>query len=172
MLIKNFIDQNTCNHFVQILAKSKYLNYEKDNQITNETTKGYYKALQKFHLSQTERVSEIFKKELIPTNDYSRIYTKGSTLVEHTDDGKCEYSLTVNLLNTPEYERWPFYTETNNIIQKYIMGPGDAVFYYGIAQKHWREELLYDKCYQMFLHYVDKNGSNAHLGIANYKDFL
>src|SRR5210317_1243480 len=112
MLIKNFIDQNTCNHFVQILAKSKYLNYEKDNQITNETTKGYYKALQKFHLSQTERVSEIFKKELIPTNDYSRIYTKGSTLGEHTDDGKCEYSLTVNLLNTPEYERWPFYTET------------------------------------------------------------
>ena len=67
MLIKNFIDQNTCNHFVQILAKSKYLNYEKDNQITNETTKGYHKPLQKFHFSITERVSEIFKKELIPT---------------------------------------------------------------------------------------------------------
>ena len=52
------------------------------------------------------------------------------------------------------------------------MTPGDAVFYIGPLQLHWREELTYDKCYQTFLHWVDLNGTNADLGIKNYKDFL
>ena len=172
MLIKNFIDLDTCNQLAQILEKSNYMTHEVDDQMTNKTTRGYYKVLRNFHFSLTERVSEIFKKKLIPTNDYSRIYTKGAELLSHHDGGHCEYSLTVNLLNVPESERWPFYAVTNTGIQEYLMGPGDAVFYYGVLQKHWREELLYDKCYQMFLHYVDINGSNAHLGNKNYKDFL
>jgi len=173
MLIKNFIDQNKCNQLIQILEKSEYRTRDIDPQITNETTRAYLAALWKFNFSMTERVSEVFKKELIPSGDYSRMYTKGSELKPHDDANHCEYSLTINLLNIPESKRWPFYVKTDSVIaEEYLMGPGDAVFYYGILQKHWREELVYDKCYQTFLHYVDVNGSNAHLGYKNYKDFL
>ena len=172
MLIKNFIDQDTCDQLAQTLEKSKYEDYRTDPQITNKTTKAYSQVFKGFHFSLTEKVSKVFNKTLIPTNDYNRIYTKGSVLTRHRDARHCEYSLTVNLRNIPESERWPFYAVTNPGIQEYLMGPGDAVFYYGVLQKHWREELLYDKCYQMFLHYVDINGSNAYLGNKNYKDFL
>ena len=54
MLIKNFIDQDTCAQLAQTLEKSKYKDYRTDSQITNKTTKAYYRVLQKFHFSLKE----------------------------------------------------------------------------------------------------------------------
>ena len=172
MLITNFINLDTCNQMADTLEKTKGIDYTRDIQITNETTLAYYKKFQHWHFELTERVSNIFNKTLIPTNDYSRIYTKGAFLEPHHDDPHCEYSVTLNLRNIPESNSWSFFHRGLNGTVEYKMTPGDAVFYIGPLQLHWREELTYDKCYQTFLHWVDLNGTNADLGIKNYKDFL
>ncbi len=182
MLLENFIDQKTCDEIADIydattpMFVGKTLSSQllmRDHQITNDTTEAYSKVLQKIHYSLTDKVSGVFKKTLIPTRDYGRIYTKGAELHRHVDAGHCEYSVTINILNMPESGRWPFYvTDHKNITKKYVMNRGAAVLYYGPNWEHWRKPLPYDKCYQSFLHFVDINGTNAHYGNKNYKDFL
>ena len=179
MLLENFIDQKTCDEIVNILdaRNPNYVGKPKrdgdDTQITNNTTEAYAKSLVQIHYSLTDEVSKVFKKTLIPTKDYSRIYTKDAKLHKHIDADHCEYSLTINIRNVPESGRWPFYvTDHKGATKKFIMGPGDAVAYYGPFWPHWRTALPYNKCYQTFMHFVDINGTNAHLGNKNYKDFL
>ena len=40
-----------------------------------------------------------------------------------------------------------------------ITNPGDAAVYEGGMYDHWREEYTGEKCMQIFLHYVRKNGN-------------
>lgn len=41
--------------------------------------------------------------------------------------------------------------------------PGDALIYLGSRMKHWREPYEGERQYQMFLHYVFKDGKYADL---------
>lgn len=175
MLLTNFIDQKTCNEIVNILDMSKPsfkgLNAG-DKQITNDTTEAYDRALEKIHFSITDKISAVFNKTLVPSKDYSRIYTKGADLAPHIDGDWCEYSVTINICNVPESGRWPFYvTDHTNTTTQYLMNPGDAVAYYGPYWKHWRKPLEYDKCYQAFFHYVDINGTNAKYRNLHYDEY-
>lgn len=167
MLVKNFLGKKQCEEIAKIMEEDyDERTTKRDPQITDSNTKAFRRKFPVLHYRLIDRVSKIFGKELIPTNDYSRVYAKGAILDSHFDAGHCEYSLTLNIKNEPYDKIWPFYVADplKNRTVEYLMEPGDAVFYYGMAQRHWREELEFDKCYQVFLHYVDKNGSYAHLG--------
>jgi Rps23 Pro-64 3,4-dihydroxylase Tpa1-like proline 4-hydroxylase len=41
------------------------------------------------------------------------------------------------------------------------MQPGDAILYLGCEADHWRDPIPGSKCVQVFLHYVDSNGSRS-----------
>lgn len=118
-------------------------------------------------------------KKLFPTYAYARLYAPGEELKIHNDRPACEISATVTL--GFEGNVWPIYMadhdETKSVEQrlgehddpywlKHIshidMEVGDAVLYRGQEKVHWREKYTEGKWQaQVFLHYVDQNGSNA-----------
>lgn len=122
-------------------------------------------------------------KKLYPTYAYARLYAPGEELKHHIDRPACEISATLTL--GFEGDTWPIYManfsdkgvgqKQNVITQKGVaeerwvsdvseikMNIGDAVLYRGMDKVHWREKYVEGKWQaQVFLHYVDQNGSHA-----------
>ena len=99
-------------------------------------------------------VEKKFKKKLLPTYSFTRLYLNGHELSKHTDRPACEISLTLNVWQDLN---WPIFMEG----KPYDCKPGDAVFYEVFKYKHWREPYKGETCCQIFMHYVDANGSNT-----------
>jgi len=109
-----------------------------------------------------ELMEEITGKELYQAYTYGRIYYKGATMEKHIDRGSCEFSATVNLSKDEvPWEIWFENVRGENV--PIILEPGDMIIYEGMKLNHWRDEFKGDRMSQAFLHYVDKNGPNAHL---------
>jgi hypothetical protein len=108
------------------------------------------------------RLSEATGCELLPTYSYCRVFGAGSALQRHTDRPECEITASVCLgyeapVPSPLYLRGSF----GGV--KCVMYPGDALVYRGCDIDHWRERWQGQKQAQVFFHYVDRRGHNAHL---------
>lgn len=171
MIYKNFLDSRICDTAAKAMADAKIIGTDHrmvqttktDKQVTNDTTVSFSLFHNRIHKYLLDKVCKVFEKDLLPTYNYSRIYTKGCQLDVHTDRPACEYSVTINFKNNPTDKSWPFYAQSVNkdSFVEYNMSPGDAVFYLGLEQEHYREPLEFDECYQAFFHFVDKNGVHA-----------
>lgn len=106
-----------------------------------------------FLCSKKNIVEKVFKKKLLPTYSYSRLYIKGQSLFKHKDRHACEISLTLNVWQDVN---WPIFIEG----KAHNCKPGEAVFYEGGKYEHWREAYKGETCCQIFMHYVDAQGSN------------
>ena len=106
-------------------------------------------------------IEEAVGKELLPTYSYSRIYQPMEELMSHIDRPSCEYSVTVSIANKGGIS--PFYTQyKDDVAEKHVLSPGDAVVYKGCEARHWRKPLEAGQLIiQFMLHYVDKNGPHA-----------
>jgi hypothetical protein len=99
------------------------------------------------------KVEEAYGKELVPTYSFWRCYFKHQCCPPHKDRNSCEVSLTLNIGGRGG-DDWAFYAEDD----KYILNVGQALLYKGMEQEHWRHELPYERHYQVFLHWIEKNG--------------
>lgn len=98
--------------------------------------------------------------KLYKTYSYARDYVEGNELKRHRDRNACEISVTIALGH--EGQPWPIWIEDkNNNPQVFILEPGDGLMFKGIQHTHWREINTFGPCSQVFLHYVDQNGSYA-----------
>jgi hypothetical protein len=107
-----------------------------------------------FLCSKKHVIEKAFKKKLLPTYTYSRLYTNGQALFKHKDRPACEISLTLNIWQDVN---WPIFMEG----KAYDCKPGEAVFYEGGKYEHWREAYEGETCCQIFMHYVDAKGNNT-----------
>ncbi len=97
-------------------------------------------------------------RKLFPTYSYFRVYKRGDVLKPHSDRAACEFSLSLSL-GYQGTQSWPIYVESNGATHSILIEPGDALLYKGIEIPHWRESFTGDHSAQVFLHYVDQNGS-------------
>lgn len=119
------------------------------------------------------QAEKIFGEELSPCYSYFRLYNRNDCLEPHTDRPSCELSATLNIYSdTP----WPIFMqkydfEKNGFGEEdklrasqegesdsLILNQGDICFYEGTLLNHWRKPFDGDNCYQLFIHYVRKNG--------------
>lgn len=98
--------------------------------------------------------------KLYPTYAYGRIYKKGDILERHKDRPACEVSLTLTL-GSDGSTKWPIYMNGAKGISEIYLDCGDALVYRGCEVEHWRESFGGEHQVQVFLHYVEQNGSNA-----------
>jgi hypothetical protein len=104
-------------------------------------------------LSIVEKESNL---KLFPTYSYWRYYIFGGMLRKHSDRPSCEVSITACI---KKYDDWPIIIEGTS----FELEEGDAVLYAGCEQEHWRPGIYKGEgMAQVFLHYVDQNGSNKH----------
>lgn len=166
--VKNLIDEKT------ISIVSRYLEYRmrrgewniKKGPEVDPTSQYFYYAdpLIEVILQDTkESIEKVIDKKLIPTYSYARVYQPGECLRPHTDRDACEVSVTISVASKGPIS--PIYTHyEKNPVEAHVLNPGDAVIYKGCEALHWRDVLEKDQLVvQFMLHYVDENGSFAHL---------
>ncbi len=130
---------------------------------------------------------------LVETYAYSRKYDRGAFLKAHSDRPSCEVSATICLKyktddNTP-WKIWiqrdknyindargkgqeQFFDKMQNIPHRERKGTcvslevGDVLLYQGPNAPHWRDTLLGDYSYHMFLHFINHDGN-----IIDFPDF-
>ena len=100
--------------------------------------------------------------ELLPTYSYCRVFGPGSVLHRHRDRPECEITATV-CLGYEGSAPSPLYLQAPSGAVRCVMYPGDALVYRGCVVEHWREQWDGERQAQVFFHYVDRNGPNAHL---------
>jgi YD repeat-containing protein len=106
------------------------------------------------------RVEDATGVRLWPTYSYLRIYQRGNVLQAHRDRPSCEISMTVNI-GMSAGAPWPIWIAGPKGIASVALNPGDGLIYRGCDCYHWREPFDGDHLAQVFLHYVDRNGSNT-----------
>lgn len=126
--------------------------------------------------------------QLTETYSYTRKYARGAFLKSHTDRPSCEISATICLDyktddNTP-WKIWvqndqnyidrledqeQIYRETQMLPHRERTGisvslePGDVLLYQGPNIPHWRDYLLGDYSYHMFLHFIRSDTDMRHI---------
>jgi hypothetical protein len=164
--LKEFLPKHTCKELTdelnKLVAEQKTVN---DPQCPlSEAVHGAqsFDKLLETCLPYFEQASGL---KLYPTYSYARLYNQqGEELKNHRDRPACEISATITL--DFEGDVWSIYMgddeqKTLNV-SKIDMGIGDAVMYRGMDKWHWREPYVEGKWQaQVFLHYVDQNGSHA-----------
>tara|TARA_Y100000022_G_scaffold33043_2_gene26342 strand:- start:302 stop:1288 length:987 start_codon:yes stop_codon:yes gene_type:complete len=135
-------------------------------------------------------LESVLDMHLVETYAYSRKYDRGAFLKAHSDRPSCEVSATICLKyktddNTP-WKIWvqrdknyidlargdgseKFYEEMQAIPHRERKGipitleVGDVLLYQGPNAVHWRDYLLGDYSYHMFLHFINDSGKISHL---------
>lgn len=98
--------------------------------------------------------------KLLPCYSFLRIYGPGAVLPKHTDRPSCEISASMALgFRAPSL--WPICVHADGQDKSIGLAPGDMLIYRGADVPHWREPFQGDWWAQVFLHYVDANGSYA-----------
>ena len=154
-LVKNFISKEVAEECVNMLDVAvDEGKTEKDSQCPlSQAIYGLHKDLLD---TMTDKMSELTEYEVLPTYTYCRRYEENDILKPHTDRPSCEISVTICLKN--EVAPWAFHWVDGTV----MMEAGDAVVYPGWKYVHWREPNdSGGRVWQVFLHYVDKNGPYA-----------
>tara|TARA_R110000796_G_scaffold232615_1_gene351023 strand:+ start:3087 stop:3641 length:555 start_codon:yes stop_codon:yes gene_type:complete len=158
-IIKNFLskdEQELLNKYTEIKHRTNFYSFSNENQIDSTWDTSFYgdPIFDSLMLKKKFLMEKEVGKKLLSTYSYWRMYTKFADLPLHTDRPSCEISVTVNLGSDGTY--WPIFIDGNPVDLK----KGDAAVYLGCELEHYREEFKGDWCSQVFLHYVDEEGSN------------
>tara|TARA_R100001163_G_scaffold16914_1_gene15222 strand:- start:1424 stop:1966 length:543 start_codon:yes stop_codon:yes gene_type:complete len=133
-----------------------------------EGPRGYKNCFYHMLIFLQEKIEKETELTLKPMYTYNRLYLHGSDLKPHIDRAACEISVSISLNKSykdKNYE-WPLFMDGKPI----VINECDGVIYKGHEVEHWRLPFTQpDGCWhhQLFLHYVDANGSHANLDGAD-----
>lgn len=131
-----------------------------------------YKPMLAFLWGLTPIMSELTKKELLPTYSYFRVYREGDVCWVHSDRFACEHSLSLTLAYS-DNKPWSFEIGRERLTQvrpvettfqedafsSVDMAVGDAILYQGVTYRHGRVQPNPNRwSAHMFLHWVDSAG--------------
>ena len=155
-LIKNFFSKEELNVYQKYCYNKidENQNYSIDFQSFSPAwyNDSLMNSLLDTKLSIVEKESNL---KLYPTYAYWRYYVFGGMLKKHLDRPACEISVTACI---KKHDDWPIIVENKS----FELEEGDAILYAGCDQEHYRPGIYKGEgMAQVFLHYVNKNGSNV-----------
>ena len=129
-----------------------------------------------------KKLDDHFDMDLGMTYSYSRKYDRGAFLGSHVDRPSCEVSATLCLdYVTDDQSPWPIWVRNDanylsataeriknesqdmtqrerlkNGCKKILLEPGDLLMYQGPNIPHWRDYLLGEYSYHIFLHWYNR----------------
>ena len=129
-----------------------------------------------------DKLDDVIDMELGMTYSYTRRYDRGAYLGSHVDRPSCEISATLCLsYQTDDNTPWPIWVRNDqnyfsataeriknesqdltqrdrlkNGCKKVLLEPGDLLLYQGPNIPHWRDYLLGDYSYHIFLHWYNR----------------
>jgi len=135
-----------------------------------------------------DNLRPVLDMQLVETYAYTRKYDRGAYLKAHSDRPSCEVSATICLkYKTDDNTPWKIWVQNDHnyidegINQQHLydtlqniphrdrtgipitLEVGDILLYQGPNAPHWRDYLLGDYSYHMFLHFINHGGKITHL---------
>jgi len=158
LIVPNFIKVNGLyKHLMKFVEKN---NCQGDSQAMNSPSFYGETKCKILHQKALKLMEKHTGLKLFKTYTYCRIYKKDVILTPHTDRPACEISATV-CIGFEGYQ-WELYINNKDELPiRILLNPCDALLYKGCEKTHWRPRLEGNNHVQVFLHYVNKNGSNA-----------
>lgn len=135
----------------------------------------HYRPMQALLWGLTPMVSQIIKKDLVPTYDYFRIYQETDVCKVHSDRYSCEHSMSLTL-DYSDGEPWSLEMERKRtepsarVVDDFggspyasiLMEVGDAVLYQGVHHRHGRMTPNPNGwSAHLFLHWVERGGPHG-----------
>jgi hypothetical protein len=108
-----------------------------------------------------EPLSALLDIRLVPTYSFARVYRRGNVLPMHTDRPACEHSVSLHLAASGGDEWGIEILDLAGAEQSITLSPGAGIVYQGGRVRHGRGPCPTDWYAQVFLHYVDADGSYA-----------
>lgn len=110
----------------------------------------------------TETLARYLLGSIKTSYSFTSAYESGTILPKHTDRPQCFYNASVMLSADPlnaDLKRWPLMIMINDVQHAAALDVGDAVFYSGVKDPHWRDMLPADiyGVLGTFFHYVDND---------------
>lgn len=160
LIIRNFISSERAQDYAaQFKEYAVSRNLEGDHQVPDSHSFYNFIPFLKLVVEKVEEAGSYAGETLLPICSYSRVYRHGNVLKRHKDRPGCEISLTMNLSGDAP---WPIWVQKPNGEEVSVdLNPGDALMYLGFAADHWRDEFTGNEYIQVFMHYVNANGSHA-----------
>ena len=160
-VIKGYIPREEAisisNRFRVDAIADKYENTS-DGFVNDAVNKIDYPELCALQFEKVTYLNELLGAKVLPTYNYTRIYTEGSVLPRHFDRDPCEVSLTIHLDGDKEWAFAIVDADGNDI--EVVLEPGDAILYDGPNADHWRDAYSGEYYVQSFHHYVFLGGKN------------
>jgi len=101
------------------------------------------------------QIEKALNTKLVSAYSFWRTYYKGQSLIRHVDRPSCQISVTLCIDMSEDNDPWDIFVDGYS----FKLQRGEAVVYRGFSQEHWRKPLQYDWHRQIFLHYIEKEGS-------------
>ena len=133
-------------------------NFDSFDEIQNNNGDTYFYGdplMESLMLCKQNKIEKIINLKLIPTYAFWRMYSFNAELTKHKDRPACEVSVTINI--NGDGTEWPIFMNGNPITLQH----GDGAIYLGCEVEHWREPFLGDWQSQVFMHYVNADGTYA-----------
>ena len=175
---KKVLSKQTCeiiHEYYNIKIQNDEFKFDVGEQV-KDTINMYGDSLNDAILKWTTPIAEeMVGEELYPCYTFMRVYNRNDRLAPHTDRPSCEFSATLPIYYD---EPWPIYMQKYDE-EKYgkigedanfnlcalkeeskglLLKTGDMCFYEGTKMNHWRNMFMGNQIFQLFLHYVRKNG--------------
>lgn len=149
--------------FIDLTYTREMRTVEKNNYLGGDTQIVMPNPVDETILLYCKHVAEkIFGyEELVPAYACSREYFKGSELKVHRDRDACQFSLTITMCRRGKGHSkiwFSDYEDKRNPVG-IDLDEGDVVVFnggekYAGSKFHWRDPLVLDNLFQLFLHYV------------------
>lgn len=157
MVIKNLVNVDRLYAYAVQVAKGK----PGDNQSPNSPSIYGDPKMNELQKKLLPKLEEITGLKLFKTYTYFRVYQPNTILRVHRDRPACEISISL-CLGFDSKRNWPLYClDYEENVVKVILQAGDALIYRGCDLWHWRPKFTGKQHTQVFLHYVDQNGSHV-----------
>jgi hypothetical protein len=165
-LVNNILNDELCKVASNYALFQRSTNFSSDVQVPGVHSMYSDPLMESILLLLQPKIEEYTNKKLIPVCSYYRVYSDGSILKDHTDRPACEISVSITLGynytdNKGDYI-WPLHVYLNGEKRCFRCDVGDALIFKGAQLVHGRDLLnAGNDSYhiQLFLHYVDSDGS-------------
>jgi hypothetical protein len=172
-VVREALSEETCAIATKYALLKRQIEFAPENIENREKTHAVYSdsLMESILWALHPKIEAVTNLTLFPTYSFYRVYNPGDSLEIHTDRQECEISATLcvgakYITQTSDYN-WSMYVKSSaGQIEQPRCLPGDMVVYRGIDIEHWREPFVAEAGsyqVQVFLHYVDANGSLKHL---------
>ena len=162
VVVRNFFPQGACTLMADYFFRQPETHDRWRDMPGIKRTSVNNSPLMRLAHQSTELLTRYLLGPIKTSYSFTSAYEGGTTLPRHVDRPQCMYNASVMLAidpSTADSKSWPLMISIDGTVHSAELGIGDAVYYSGVRDPHWREVLPANVqgVLGTFFHYVSED---------------